>query len=153
MRTTRIRTLDNTYMVIPNRKVIEEVLINHSMYGETRVRVPVGIAYKESIPRAREVILEAVRRVEGVHAEPDPRVVVTELGSSSVNLAVMVWTDAPQERFVFVRVLEACKLALDAAGIQIPFPHLQLFVENVEDRVWKDAARVPALARGLGEAS
>ncbi len=35
------------------------------------------------------------------------------------------------------RVLEACKFALDEAGIEIPFPHLQLFVENVEDRVWQ----------------
>lgn len=153
MRTTRIRTLDNTYIVIPNRKVIEEVLVNHSMYGEARVRVPVGIAYKESIPRAREAILEAVRTVEGVRAEPEPRVVVTELGSSSVNLAVMVWTDAPEERVVFVRVLEACKLALDEAGIQIPFPHLQLFVDDVQDRVWKKAAQLPALARGLGGTS
>ena len=150
MRTTRIRTLDNTYVVIPNRAIIEEVLVNHSMFGETRVRVPVGIAYKESIPRAREVMLAAARTVEGVHPEPEPRVVVTELGSSSVNLAVLVWTDPEQERFVFVRVLEACKLALDEAGIQIPFPHLQLFVDDVQDRVWEKAARLPALARATG---
>ncbi len=150
MRTTRIQTLDNTYLVVPNRKIIEDVLVNHSMYGATRVRVPVGIAYKESIPKARDVILRAVRTVEGAHADPEPRVVVTELAGSSVNLAVQVWTDPEVEKTTAVRVLEACKLALDGAGIQIPFPHLQLFVENVEDRVWQKASRLPTLARTRG---
>lgn len=55
LRTTRIRTLDNTDVVIPNKQVIGELLVNHSMYGETRVTVPIGIAYKESIADARRV--------------------------------------------------------------------------------------------------
>lgn len=138
MRTTRIKTLNNTYIVIPNKEIIGGVLVNHSMYGETRVEVPVGIAYKESIPRAREVLLEAVRGVEGVIGEPAPTVVTTELGGSSVNLKVMVWvSDAELERPVFVRVLEASKLALDRAGIEIPYPHLQLFFDDIRPPVWQ----------------
>jgi hypothetical protein len=50
------------------------------------------------------------------------------------------------ERLTFNRTLEACKLALDGAGIQIPYPHLQLFVEKVEDRVWDKLGRLPAVA-------
>jgi len=147
MRSTRIRTNNNTYVVIPNRSIIDAVLVNHSKHGETRIDVPVGIAYKESIPEARRVILEAVRGLEGVAASPDPDVVAEELGGSSVNLLVRVWIeDASVEQPVFYRTLEAAKLTLDAAGIQIPYPHLQLFVENVEERVWKDLQRFPALA-------
>jgi small conductance mechanosensitive channel len=48
MRTTRIRTRNNTFVVIPNRTIIDQVLVNHSKHGETRVDVPVGIAYKEN---------------------------------------------------------------------------------------------------------
>ncbi len=148
MRTTRIRTMENTYLVIPNRKMIEEALVNHSMYGETRVNVPLGIAYKEKIPQAREVLLKATRSLEGVMDDPAPAVVVTELGNSSVNLEVRVWiAEAADERRVFFGTLEACKLALDDAGIQIPFPHLQLFVDTVEDSVWQGAA---ALVGGRG---
>jgi small conductance mechanosensitive channel len=44
MRTTRIRTQENTYAVVPNKQIIGEMLVNHSMYGQTRVNVPVGIA-------------------------------------------------------------------------------------------------------------
>ncbi len=137
LRTTRIRTLDNTYVVIPNKQVIGELLVNHSMYGETRVNVPIGIAYKESIADARRVMLEAVTGLEGVLLDPPPTVVATGLGDSSVDLSVRVWiTEASNEVPVRFRVVEACKVALDKAGIEIPFPHLQLFVDDVKDRVW-----------------
>ncbi len=142
LRTTRIRTNDNTYAVIPNKQVIGELLVNHSMYGETRVNVPIGIAYKESIAEARAVMLEAVRGLEGVNHTPEPSVVASGLGDSSVDLSVRVWiNNAADELPVTFRVVEACKVALDKAGIEIPFPHLQLFVDDVQERVWKRLGR------------
>jgi small-conductance mechanosensitive channel len=58
-----------------------------------------------------------------------------------VDLEVRVWiAEASKEKPVHARVVEAAKVALDAAGIEIPFPHLQLFVEQVEDRVWDKVA-------------
>jgi small conductance mechanosensitive channel len=150
MRTTRIRTMANTYVVIPNKQIIGDMLINHSLYGEVRVNVPVGIAYKERIADARRTLLPAAAGVPGVLRAPPPEVVPVELGDSSVNLEVRVWIDDPaQERRVFAEVLEASKVALDDAGIQIPFPHLQLFVDDVSDRVWAGAARLPGF-RDLG---
>ncbi len=147
LRTTRIRTNNNTYVVIPNKNIIDEVLVNHSKHGETRVEIPIGIAYKESIPKAREVLLEAVKKVEGISDTPAPDVVVESCGSSSVDLKVRVWIhDSSIEQPVFFRALEASKLALDEAGIEIPFPHLQLFLEKIEDRVWERAQRFPPLA-------
>ena len=49
--------------------------------------------------------------------------------------------------------VEASKAALDAAGIEIPYRHIQLFVENVDGRVWDQAAKLPMLAGGGGAAS
>ncbi len=77
--------------------------------------------------------------------------VATALGDSSVDLEVRVWTGDPAlERRLYLQVLEASKAALDEAGIQIPFPHLQLFVDDVSDKVWAGASRVRALAGGAG---
>jgi small conductance mechanosensitive channel len=119
-------------LVVPNRKIIEDVMINHSMYGHTRVDVPIGIAYKESIDQAREALLAAAKEDALVLRDPEPLVLVTELGGSSVNLEIRVWIDdAAHERPVFVSVLEAAKKALDRAGIEIPYPHLQLFVDDI----------------------
>ena len=151
MRTTRIRTQENTYVVIPNKQIIGDMLVNHSMYGKTRINVPVGIAYKEQIAEAREVLLKAVRKLDGVLPDPLPTVVATGLGDSSVNLEVRIWiSDASQERPIFYRVMETVKVALDAAGIEIPFPHLQLFVENVEERIWERAAKFPGIGTVQG---
>ena len=68
------------------------------------------------------------------------------LADSSVNLEVRVWVRHAAERQpTYVTVMEASKLALDKAGIQIPFPHLQLFVDDVEDRVIE---KVGGIGRG-----
>ncbi|MBA2292235.1 MAG: mechanosensitive ion channel family protein [Gemmatimonadales bacterium] len=141
LRTTRIRTNDNTFVVIPNRQVIGDTLVNHSMYGATRVVVEIGIAYKEKIAEARAVLLAVLPGIEGVIAHPPPDVVARSLGDSSVNLEIRVWIDEAEDELpVEARVVEAAKVALDNAGISIPFPHLQLFVDQVEPRVW-DGAR------------
>jgi len=145
LRSTRIRTPRNTYVVIPNKHMVDTTLENFSKHGELRVDVPVGIAYKEDILAARRVLLDAMREVEGVREHPAPDVVVDALGNSSVDLLVRVWIDHGEQRQpVQVAVVEAAKLALDAAGIEIPFPHLQLFVDDIRPRVWDSAARFRA---------
>lgn len=141
MRTTRIRTMENTYVIIPNKQIIGDMLVNHSLYGEMRINVPIGIAYKESIARAREVLLPVIRGVPGVLAHPPAEVVAWSLGDSSVNLQARAWiADAAAERSTQFAMLEACKQALDTAGIEIPFPHLQLFVENVSEQALRGLA-------------
>ena len=151
MRTTRMRTLNNTFVIIPNKTIIDEVLVNHSKHGATRIEVPIGIAYKEFIPKAREVILAAVKDLPDVLPDPAPDVVVNSLGASSVDLDVRVWTeDASIQNTVGARVVEASKLALDEAGIEIPFPHLQLFVDDVQPPVWDGIKR---LRNGNAEAA
>ncbi len=138
LRSTRIRTPRNTWIVIPNKTIITAVLVNHSHHGELRVDVPVGIAYKEDIARAREVSLAAIAGLPTVIEAPAPDVVVAALGSSSIDLVVRVWiADPDHEQATHFAVVEATKRALDGAGIQIPFPHLQLFVDSVEERVWQ----------------
>ena len=141
LRTTRIRTQDNTWVVVPNKQIIGDTLVNHSMSGETRVSIQLGIAYKERIADARRVLIEAVSRLDGVLPQPVPDVTVRSLGESSVNLEIGVWIgDASEERATAARLLESCKAALDDAGIQIPYPHRQLFFEQVDDRIWNRAA-------------
>ncbi len=143
LRTTRIRTPDNSYIVVPNKRIIDEVLENFSKHGEVRIDTVVGIAYKEDMEKARDVLLQAAKDVDGVLDSPQPDVVVDELAGSSVNLKVRVWVKTADQRMaVFFRMTEAAKAALDKAEIEIPFPHLQLFLDTVEDRVWEGARTV-----------
>ncbi len=154
MRTTRIRTPNNTYVVIPNSEIIEDVLVNHSIHGNTRVVVPVGVSYATDLDEARDVLTEVAAATEGVLDDPAPSVVVSELADSSVNLGVRVWIeDAADERRVYFDLLERSKKALDEAGIEIPFPHLQLHVDSVKDPVWRRAAELELVGGESAQAS
>ena len=147
MRTTRIRTNENTYIVIPNKQIIGDMMVNHSMYGETRINVPLGIAYKERIAEARTVLLPVLENLPGVLKLPKPEVVAAALGASSVDLLAMVWiSDASQQGPTRFAVIEACKIALDDAGIEIPFPHMQLFIEDIKENAMKAFQQFPRAA-------
>jgi small conductance mechanosensitive channel len=130
LRTTRVRTPSNSYVVIPNRKMIESTLVNHSKHGGIRVEIPVTIANQESVENARQVLLAAAAPVDGVVSDPKPEVVVKALGTAGVELQVRVWIDdAELERPVTYRVTEACKDALDRAKVETPSPEIRLLLE------------------------
>ncbi len=138
MRTTRLQTRSNTWVIIPNESVLNQILVNHSTNGRTRLQIPVGIGYAEDIARARAALIEAVAKVELVLPQPPPAVVVNDLGASTVDLLVFVWiANATDEKPVSFAVTEAVKLALDRAGIEMPSPQLGLSVVDVKENVWQ----------------
>lgn len=130
-RSTRLQDLDGDVVVLPNVKMLSEKLINKSTNPVTRANVPIGIAYKESIQKAREVLLELVAGDSRIVKNPEPEVVVKNLGASSVDLMLHFWIrEEKYEDAMQYEYMERAKVALDAAGIEIPFPHLQLFLEQ-----------------------
>jgi len=151
LRTTRIRTPSNSYVVIPNRKMIESMLVNHSKHGGIRVEIPVTIANQESVENARRVLLAAAAPVEGVVSTPKPEVVVKALGTAGVDLQVRVWIDdAALERPVSHRVTEACKDALDRAKVETPSPQIQLLLE-ADPATARSRAAIPLRPPKLSE--
>jgi small conductance mechanosensitive channel len=149
MRTTRLQTRDNTWVIIPNESVINKVLVNHSTRGRTRLQVPVGIGYADSIPHARQVILDAFGGMAMILKDPAPQVVVADLGSSSVNLLVFAWIeDANDEKPAFFAVMETVKLILDQAGISMPFAQMDLSLVSVRDEVWEKARELSTRTAG-----
>lgn len=132
LRSTRIHTNDNQVVIIPNQNVVNNKIINHTMQASLRLVVDFGIAYKEDLRRARDVVLGLLKDDDRVRERPPPEVVVTELADSAVVMALRFWLKNPhQEVPLEFEYREKIKLALDEAGITIPFPHLSLFVENL----------------------
>ncbi|MAQ59434.1 hypothetical protein CL638_01855 [bacterium] len=123
LRTTKIRTLDNTFVSLPNSLVTNTSVTNFSEQGMVRISAKVAIPYAEDIEKARKVLVEAARHIEGIRRDPEPEVVVDALADSGVNLLLRIWIDnARQEQQFTFRLTELCKKALDEAGITIPFP-------------------------------
>lgn len=127
LRTTRIRTVEQLDAILPNKEIINQKLVNHTLNPMMRLGVPLGIAYKEDSRQARKVLLAAVEGHELILEQPEPQVVVTALGDSSVNLELRVWLRDPHaEREATFAMVELAKIALDEAGIEIPFPQRTL---------------------------
>ncbi len=130
-RSTRMVNMDGDVVVMPNVKMLQETVINKSINDITRATVSIGIAYKESIEHARGVLLQLVNQDARIQKAPEPEVVVKALGDSSVDLVLHFWIK--EERYedaMQYEYTERAKIALDQAGIEIPFPHMQMLLQN-----------------------
>ena len=132
-RSTRVKTYDGERAVLPNGQVYTNAVLVRTAYSNRRVRLVVGVGYKDSIERARSLIFEVLKKTEGVLNEPGPAILLAELAPSSVNFDVFFWTNARQANVLDVsdKALAGIKLALDEAGIDIPYPHAVILQEYV----------------------
>jgi small conductance mechanosensitive channel len=130
-RSTRILNIDGEVIVLPNTYMLANKVSNHTANPINRINIPIGIAYKESIDDARAALLALTTGDTRLCNDPPPQVVVSACADSSVNLILRMWIfDESLERMLFHEYMEKAKKALDAAGIEIPFPHMQLFIED-----------------------
>lgn len=120
--TTTLRLPDKTKVIIPNGQALEGPITNYTEAGNRRMDLSVGISYDANIQKAREVILSAIEKSDYVLADPAPTVGVTELADNSVNLTVRPWAKASDHPAATLELLEIIKVALDDAGIGIPYP-------------------------------
>lgn len=132
-RSTRVKTYDGERAVLPNGDVYTNAVLVRSAYQSRRVRLIVGIGYQDSIESARSVIHEVLSRTEGVLRNPEAWVYVSELAPSSVNFSVFFWTNPQQANMLATtdKVITQIKLRLDAAKIDIPYPHLVVHLDQL----------------------
>ena len=129
---TRLRTFDNKYMRLPNDAVANAKIINLSYYDIRRLDVPVGIAYKDELSKAVEIINEVVSNHALVLAEPEPTVLVTGFGDSSIDVTARLWVQRAELFSARTELIKDIKTALDKAGIEIPFPHRTVYLGTGE---------------------
>ncbi|MEO0469193.1 MAG: mechanosensitive ion channel domain-containing protein [Bacteroidota bacterium] len=119
---TTMTTPDNKTVVIPNGALSNGSITNYSTLDLLRVDLVIGIGYGEDIGKARDVIMEVMMNDPKVLKDPAPSVNVLELADSSVNLAVRPYSTVANYWDVYFGTQEKAKIALDKAGIEIPFP-------------------------------
>ena len=126
--TTRINTLDNRHVIVPNGEIFGSKLENYTRNKLRRVDVNVGAAYSADLNRTREALERAVMSVpEGV-TSPPPQVYLCELGASSVDWQLRVWCEPVNYWGVKENLTAAAKQQLDLANIGIPFPQMDIHV-------------------------
>ncbi|MCM1540330.1 MAG: mechanosensitive ion channel [Blautia sp.] len=127
---TKLLTFDNQAVILPNGNLANNSLVNVSAEPHRRMDIRVGISYRADLKKAKEVLQQVLEEDEKTVKDRDRLVFVDELAESAVVLGVRCWF--AQEDFWSGkwRVTENCKLALDEAGIEIPYNQLDVHVKS-----------------------
>ena len=125
---------DNQLIIVPNNKIISDIITNINAKDTRRVDLTVGISYSDDMTKTKEILDRLAKEDSRILADPAPTIAVAELADSSVNLVFRPWVKTADYWNVRFDLTEKIKNRLDEAGISIPFPQrdVHLFVEKEE---------------------
>ncbi|SEE08376.1 small conductance mechanosensitive channel [Tenacibaculum sp. MAR_2010_89] len=121
--TTHINTPGNKLAIIPNGSLSNGNIINYTAEGKLRVDLTFGVSYDADIKKTKDILMDVLISNPKTLKDPAPTVNVSELADSSVNFAVRPWANTADYWDVYFETTENVKIALDKAGIEIPYPH------------------------------
>jgi small conductance mechanosensitive channel len=146
---TRIRTFDGKVFFVPNRTILNDIVINYHFTPTRRIAIDIPIRYDQDLVRAKQV-LEAVMIADPrVRKTPRPSVWVLDLSNGCVQLGGRCWADNPKYWSTRVDLIEKAKLRFDYEGIVISYPHLGVhpFNASAEDDAFQEKMATGRLPR------
>lgn len=153
----KLRTFDNRFVRIPNETILKGELVNFTRFPIRRFDVNLGVAYKEDIGRVMRILREIADANPVVLDEPEPMILFTNFGSSSLDIFFGVWFHVPDFLTLRKTLLQSIKERFDAEGIEIPFPHTTLYTGSITDpfpiRLVGDAEKLQAERDGKPQAA
>ncbi|NIZ11160.1 mechanosensitive ion channel family protein [Pseudooceanicola sp. HF7] len=130
---TELASLSNTQVIIPNSQVWGNTITNYSVYPTRRAEWTFGVSYDSDLKKAEQIIKDTIMADERAMSDPEPFIQVTNLGDSSVDFLVRVWCDRTVLFGFQADMTRKVKEALDAGGIEIPFPTRTISVKTEEE--------------------
>lgn len=129
----KLRTFDNRFVRIPHEALIKNEVTTITRFPIRRHDIQIGVAYKEDVKRVIQVLREVANKNPYCLDEPEPVIIFTDFGDSSLNFLFGVWF--AKENFLVLRnsLMAEIKERFDAEGIEIPFPHRTLYAGSVTD--------------------
>lgn len=119
---TIMRTGDNREITIPNKRILDDNIVNYSARNQRRIDLVIGISYDDDIGKAKSVIDKVLVEEKRVLSDPAPVIMVLELADSSVNIAVRPWVATPDYWPTRGDLMHRIKTGLEGAGLSIPYP-------------------------------
>ena len=125
---TVLKTPDNRVITVPNALIYGATITNYSAESTRRIDLLIGISYDDDIGRAKALIQGVISEESRILKEPPSQLLLMSLGESSVDIAVRVWVATGDYWQVRSDLLERIKLALEGAGLSIPYPQRDLHI-------------------------
>ena len=131
---TTLRTYDGRHIVVPNTELATKSLVNHFDQPQRRVAIDVGLAYGESVEKAKEVLLKVAADNPLVLQDPKPAFATLEkLGDSALNMRLYAWTLAENYWTALYSLNEEVYNAFCREGLEIPFNQMDVHIKNSEE--------------------
>ncbi|MFC4722496.1 mechanosensitive ion channel family protein [Geojedonia litorea] len=121
--TTKLKSPDNKEIILPNGVLSNGNITNFTSHDTRRIDLVFGVGYDSDIKATKEVLMNQLESHPKVLKEPAPLVALSQLADSSINFNVRPWVKTEDYWPVYYELMESTKQALDAAGIEIPYPH------------------------------
>lgn len=128
-----MRTGDNKSIIIPNGNIYKGTITNFSAKETRRIDMVFGIGYDDDIKQAKEILTRLVAEDDRILKDPAPVIALSELADSSVNFVVRPWVKSADYWTVMWDMNEKVKEAFDAANINIPYPQMDIHLNQVND--------------------
>lgn len=126
---TTVLTIDNQVVTIPNGQLTNNTITNYSRQETRRLVFNIGIAYESDIAKAKETLLALVLNDSRVHQTPEPYCIVDAYEDSSITLSLRAWCSTDEFWTVKWDIQGQMKDALQAEGITIPFPQMDVQIK------------------------
>ena len=127
---TKLLTPDNKVIIAPNSAMMDGTIINYSAMETRRLDLVIGVSYDANLAETKKVLTNILENSQYVLKDPAYTVAVAELADSSVNFVVRPWVKGSDYWPAHFEILEQIKVALDEAGIGIPYPQMDLYVKE-----------------------
>ncbi len=127
---TTLVTPDNKKVVIPNGSVTSSAIVNYSSNGTRRLDFDFSVDYSSDIDTVKKILMDVAKSNSLVMKDPAPVVYLTEHADSAIKFALRVWVKGDDYWTVKFDTMEKVKHEFDKAGISIPFPQLDVHVNN-----------------------
>lgn len=119
---TMLKSGDNREITMPNAQIYSGTIVNYSARETRRIDLVIGIGYDDDIKKARDLIKQVLDAEATVLKDPEPTIMLLELGESSVDFAVRPWVKSGDYWTTRAALLETIKTRFDEQGISIPYP-------------------------------
>jgi small conductance mechanosensitive channel len=130
---TRLRTFDGKTFFVPNRQILNDIVINYHFSKARRIKIDVGIRYDQDLMKAKQVLESIMIEDPRVKAKSGPVVNVLNLANNCVEIGARCWVDNMKYWQTKCDLVEKIKLRFDHEGIVIAFPQLDLHYYNRSD--------------------
>lgn len=127
---TVLKTFDNKEIVIPNSEVVANTITNVTAMETRRLDLTYFVDYNTDLTAAKQLLTEIVSGNDMVLPDPAPLVAVGEHKDSSIAMVVKVWCKKDDYWTLYYQMQETVKLKFDQAGINIPFPQMDIHIRE-----------------------